>query len=817
MNRKALVHYGYAGLIGLCFLACLMPTLGHSAAPVLTREEAVQKARAGDYAAALPALRRLAQEQPSDLGIQVDLIVILKWASKPADAVAVYEQLTPERRDQLPEYALSEVVLAYRDVGRSADAEVVARAGWMRFGTTERWAVRLAQVLTDQHKADEAAQVMEPWLLAEPASVDRWLVWAYIQRTRGDAIEWLRGAATAVALAPDNLEARRMKSWPSKPWARASRALELANRYPQALDAAARRKVEATTAAVAVRRGAIGSEDPRQRFARTDEAIRRLEQNLARFHAAGPEARALVVQTRFDLMVAWRDRFSMRQVVTAYEQLRDEKIEMPGYAREAAADAYLYVRQPETAEALYRALLAAEPRNHRTRLSLFYALIDQERLREAYAVIDALQADTALWTGFGGDARRYDNPEKLEAMRTAALARYYGDQLQEAWQRITPLAALAPANGSLRNAQGTIAQSRGWLRRAEEAYRLATTLDPENKDSAVGLAEIASARHRFAEARRRIADLYGLYPEDLGIQRLARDFQLYDRWRLEVSYAPQYSEGPQTQGLANTVVADLTSPLLKDAWQVFTQFRWADAHVPEGLAELKRTTLGSRLWFHDGQADVGVTWNVFARQEPGAFASVDWHITDHWAVSGKAERLSVDTPLRALLQGITSDKLQLGVRWRFHESREIAVNAAVARFSDDNVRGEITMRATQRLVDMPHFDVLGGIEAAASTNSERNTIYYNPRSDLSTGVSLDAHHILRRRYDWYYWHRLQGSTGLYDETGFKADWYATARYEQHFEWQPRHALVIGVDAGRRVYDGDPEKWIGLIFSFTTHF
>ena len=188
----------------------------------------------------------------------------------------------------MPEYALSEVVLAYRDAGRSADAEVVARAGWMRFGTTERWAVRLAQVLTDQHKADEAAQVMEPWLLAEPASVDRWLVWAYIQRTRGDAIEWLRGAATAVALAPDNLEARADEILALEALGGASRALELANRYPQALDAAARRKVEATTAAVAVRRGAIGSEDPRQRFARTDEAIRRLEQNLARFHAAGP-------------------------------------------------------------------------------------------------------------------------------------------------------------------------------------------------------------------------------------------------------------------------------------------------------------------------------------------------------------------------------------------------------------------------------------------------------------------------------------------------------------------------------------------------
>lgn len=132
MFRKVLVRYGCAGLIGLCCLVCLVPAPGHPATPVLTREEAVQKTCTGDYSAALPVLRRLAQEQPSDLGLQADLITVLKWASKPEDAVAVYEQLTPERRDQLPEYAFSDVALAYRDVGRSADAEVVARAGWTR-------------------------------------------------------------------------------------------------------------------------------------------------------------------------------------------------------------------------------------------------------------------------------------------------------------------------------------------------------------------------------------------------------------------------------------------------------------------------------------------------------------------------------------------------------------------------------------------------------------------------------------------------------------------------------------------------------------
>lgn len=80
----------------------------------------------------------------------------------------------------------------------------------------------------------------------------------------------------------------------------------------------------------------------------------------------------------------------MRQVVDAYEQLHREQIDMPRYVQEAAADAYLYVRQPETAEVLYHAILTEEPRNYRVRLSLFYALTDQDRLRDAYAVIDAL-------------------------------------------------------------------------------------------------------------------------------------------------------------------------------------------------------------------------------------------------------------------------------------------------------------------------------------------------------------------------------------------------------------------------------------------
>ena len=265
------------------------------------------------------------------------------------------------------------------------------------------------------------------------------------------------------------------------------------------------------------------------------------------------------------------------------------------------------------------------------------------------------------------------------------------------------------------------ATRRGLLRKAaagcgvrkKRTVSLPRLIHSSNKDSAVGLAEIASARHRFAEARRRSPTCTDCIPKTWAFSVWRRDFQLYDRWRLEVSYAPQYSEGPQTQGLANTVVADLTSPLLKDAWQVFTQFRWADAHAPEGLAELKRTTLGSRLWFHDGQADVGVTWNVFGA--PGTRRVRQRRLAYHRSLGGVRESRTGErrhaatgavaryyvrqaATRRALAFPRIARDCRQPLRWR-----DLATITCAARSR---------CGLTQRLVDMPHFDVLGGIEAA---------------------------------------------------------------------------------------------------------
>jgi biofilm PGA synthesis protein PgaA len=80
----------------------------------------------------------------------------------------------------------------------------------------------------------------------------------------------------------------------------------------------------------------------------------------------------------------------MADAVALYERLRREGVVVPAYARNSAAAAYLYLQRPEPAHEIYRSVLADDPNDSDASLGLFYALIELERYREAYAHIDAL-------------------------------------------------------------------------------------------------------------------------------------------------------------------------------------------------------------------------------------------------------------------------------------------------------------------------------------------------------------------------------------------------------------------------------------------
>ena len=82
-----------------------------------------------------------------------------------------------------------------------------------------------------------------------------------------------------------------------------------------------------------------------------------------------------------------------------------------------------------------------------------------EDFATAYATIDNLVGDEPTWRTYKDDPSRYDNPERAYAQVTAAQARFYGNQLGEAWDRITKFSDAAPANPDGRYAVYQIANA----------------------------------------------------------------------------------------------------------------------------------------------------------------------------------------------------------------------------------------------------------------------------------------------------------------------------------------------------------------------
>ena len=84
-------------------------------------------------------------------------------------------------------------------------------------------------------------------------------------------------------------------------------------------------------------------------------------------------------------------------------------------------------------------MLAQSPKDVEARYGKFYASVELEDFTTAYATIDALVGDEPIWRSYKDDPSRYDNPETAYAEVTAAQARFYGNQLGEAWERITKI------------------------------------------------------------------------------------------------------------------------------------------------------------------------------------------------------------------------------------------------------------------------------------------------------------------------------------------------------------------------------------------
>jgi biofilm PGA synthesis protein PgaA len=776
------------------------------------RVEAVQWARDGDYDRAITRLRELHSTYPDDAPITADLATILQWAGRDREALEIFDALGPEAA---PDYALVAAARAARSTGDLGRAERYLLRGAERFPDSAPWDLLRALVYVDGGRFAEARRLLVELYGEYPVDVDGLLARAYLAAQARELSDALRFYTEAVRLRPGNREARAGRLLALEALGGPFRAEELAQADPDVLNRAERTRIAGSQSASRLLWGRLPVADPRRRFDETDQAIAALEGQIARITEETPLDAAALRRARFDLLVAYRDRSRMTDAVAVYEALRREEIAVPTYARLSAAAAYLYLEQPETARDLYQSIVDERPRYTELRfeahIGLFYSLVELERYRDAFAVIDALDKEQALYVGYLDSRETVPNGSKLTTVVTAALARFYAGQVAEAWDRLSPMASRAPAASSLQSDTATVARARGWPRRSLEMVTPWLSVSPEDPELRLNYASSLFALRRYPEAGKEIASLYDLYPENKAVQNLQREWDVHRMWEWITRVEPSYGAEPNAENFGLVAWTRIWTPPIADYWRVTAAYRYASQDFEEGRETYHRTAAGLEYRGPSLRAFGEVTYNESTEDRVGGRLELEWTPTDELSLTAAGEIFSQETPLRALKNGVTANAVDLGIGYTFHESTSLGLAWRLMDFDDGNTRNEFFPRFSQRVIDRPLFTVTAIVELYASTNSKTDVPYFSPERIFTPTVSLLAEHVTWRRYQRSFVQALTLGVGGTWQKGFDGAPIGSIAYEHRWQFGLQWELTYGILFASRVFDGDREQdWDGFV-------
>ncbi len=805
-----------AGVASLVAPATVFAREGESTGdPAAAHAQAVRLARAGQTAEALSRLEELARKHPQDVSIAWDLVVIRNWAGRDAEAVRSFEALPP---GNTPAYVLEAAARSYRNLGQFSEAVALYRRAREREPGDAGAIAGEIESLTDSPDAAAALRLAERALQAHGGDVAVLVAASYAARAAQVPVEALRYADRALAIEPGNRDALRQRLLAIDALRISDVALRLARANPGLLSAEEMRRFEGNAAAALVRWGPLEPPSEAERFAATDRAIAELDALIARWSKEGPSAAADLRRARLDRLIALHERSRMSEVVAEYESLSHDGGEIPAYVLPAVAGAYLYLRQPETARDLYRRAIAADPKNMDARLGLFHALIETEEFEEARQVVDEAARLPSPWIYLKGSPLPKPNDDKFAADLAAANERLYAEDLPEAELRFAGLSDAAPNNTTARVGLANAYASRSWPRRAREELQIAQAQKPQDLDIEAARARNDLALQDWPRAEAEISGLARRFPESLDVQQLERDWENHRRWELQVTAERDLRATSNViGGNALTVGAQLYSPPIADDWRLFGGDRIAHEREPEGNITERLYDIGAEYRHGDVTATAAALMAQYGPQRFGAQVGATWSLDDRWSLGGGGGIFSVNTPLRALLNRITADEVDLKAGYRESESRAFLATAQVLPFSDGNLRSILGGHAEQRICSAPHWHLDATLDLAASQNTRTGTPYFNPRHDASSFFGIDATQILYRRYDFSYDHRLVATIGRYWEQNFGTGGAWGVRYEHRIRADDRLEAALGVGFSRQPYDGVYESSIAFTLNLTWRF
>lgn len=770
------------------------------------RVKAVIEARDGNTQLAIEHLERLYLSTPQDIPLRSDLIILYSWNEEYQKAINLYQQY---QADTYPEYIHTASIANYRHLGETSKALTAIAYLLEKTPNNPSYLLKKAQLQVDNNLPDKARQTIDQLLSSGKDSADLRKVLAYLNANQNNWIGSLQDYQYILDNSPNDREGVRGTVQSLVQLGAPYAATTFTTPSKNLFDNKELANILVVKGALLLRWSSYSSKNKEESFLYASQALLLQIQALALLQKIENTA-SQERNIQQDMVVSLKNLESFQASTSLFEQLHD-MAKVPPYVSHAAATSYLGLKKPKQAITLLQDILQVEPDNYNAKQTLFYSYIEDEDYNAAYALVDQEIQQQPQFLQFKGSTEQYSHNRYLDVVVLSTQARLYGDQLKKAWESAESLSNEAPANDWLMQVAGEAALARGWPRKAYNKYHTASLLNPENNDTLEGMAQSLLQQNQYTYAGEILSNLKENHPIENSTLRLEKDIHWLNRPDLWADFELSYSNGPEQSGDGVTASTELISSPINENVRLHALARYAWSEIPEG--EETYSKFGAGIEYGNRATEITATMNMNKStiDEMGGVLRGIWAPDDYWHFSLAGEYFSDATPLRALYHSIRQDRINGSIQYRWSESRVASVIVNSGWFTDDNYRFEAGASFSERIIDIPHFDVDAIVDAYGSTNSERETAYYNPEADFSLKGILRADHTLYKHYETKVGQKIETGFGSYTQRNFDTGMTGHLRYELSYSFSPRIEALIGGEAGKNRYDGENEPYYKINF------
>lgn len=795
----------------LLFLLLLFPVLVQADESVY--EHQIQQARNGNYALFLDYLQRYEQQHALTPGQVADWLQVASWAGRDDEVIRVWQRYGIYM--PLPARAIAAVAQSRRNQKAWPSALSLWKEALSLAPDNDDYRIGYVKTLADARK-DRLALSEARQLVKDNPSPAHLETLSYVWMRQGKNRDRLLADMRALSAAPGN-EALLRETIDALTDNRVSTpALWLSQNA--ALSPAERRRLERNAAAERVRLADVPGRTEKERLRLAQNALDRYHALLSRWQN-DPQAAEDVILARIDRLGALYAQGNYRQVISEYESLTAAQHPVPDWAIGWVISAYLQEKNTVAAFSLVQRYphYASDPQDEEH--ALFYAWLDTGQYQAARRYVER-ETRSVPWTRYDfGSPAAQPNDRWLTGQSLKFNYLLATNALPEAEKLSYRLASTAPGNQGLQIDYAALLQARGLPRAAEQKLKRAETLEPTNLELEKQQAYVAMDLQEWRQMDSLADNVIARAPAERSARRLDRLRMVHHMSELRLKAGKGlHSDNPVSGSHDMNWDATLYGPPVADNWRLFAGTRYAQGNFDEGKG-ISRHLLGGVEWRpRDLTLEAELSGNRYhGKNRPGARLSTTYSLSDNWQVSGNLERLSRATPLRALRNGISANRGEGGVRWYQNERREYQFNAAISRFSDHNRRQEYTLSGKERLWQTPTLtlDLEPGI--AASKNSLRNTLYYNPARDLSVTAALSVDHEMYRHYDTLWSQQFVAGGGSYWQKNQSPGAVTLLGYGQRIQWNNVVDTGVMLNWDKRPYDGKRESNLSVTLDATLRF